>query len=145
MTRSLSDKFLKMWTLAVLNHVIFPFMGTFCTFFPKLKNIKNTTSTLRGKFSYSMFGINFNFFINSFYWDLFITWLHAMDKNKFAFFYALHALSFAGVIAWALKHKVSTWTCVESLLWGSLEERSNIFNHSSKVLHSQTCQIQYKP
>jgi hypothetical protein len=29
-----------------------------------------------------------------------------MDKNKFEISHALHALSLAGVITWALKHKV---------------------------------------
>jgi hypothetical protein len=32
----------------------------------------------------------------------------AIDNKKFAFSYALHALSLARVITWALKHKVST-------------------------------------
>jgi hypothetical protein len=49
-----------------------------------------------------------NFFVNSSHWDLSTTWLKAINKNKFAFSYALHALSFVGVIGWALQHKVST-------------------------------------
>jgi hypothetical protein len=74
MTRSLSDKFWRMWISTVPNHFILLFMGTFYAFSLKVRNIKTTSGTSRGKFSYSMFGINFNFFVNSSYWDLSITW-----------------------------------------------------------------------
>ncbi len=94
--------------MIIPNHATLLLMGTFCTFSPKVRDIEIMSGTSRGKLSYSMFGINFNFFVNSFHWDLSITLLKAIDKNKFAFSYALHALSLVGVIAYGLKHKVST-------------------------------------